>query len=90
MSKQDDLQNVIVKKGRDLELGLMKQAVRAGLGISSTLESAVREAVRAGTIRARPVEETPLAKLLFSIFPEALSTASPTAQFVTFLQDAKP
>jgi DNA-binding transcriptional LysR family regulator len=67
----------------------VKQAVRAGLGISITLESAVRDEVRAGTLRALRVEETPLAKPLFSIFPAGLSTTSPAAQFHAFLQDAK-
>jgi DNA-binding transcriptional LysR family regulator len=75
-----------------LELGsteAVKQAVRAGLGISITLESAVRDEVRAGTLRAVRVENTPLAKPLFSIFPAGLSITSPAAQFHAFLQDAK-
>lgn len=75
-----------------LQLGsteAVKQAVRAGLGISITLEGAVRDEVRAGTLRALRVEKTPLAKPLFSIFPEGLSNTSPAAQFHTFLRDAK-
>jgi DNA-binding transcriptional LysR family regulator len=75
-----------------LELGsteAVKQAVRAGLGISIILESAVRDEVRSGTLRALHVEDTPLAKPLFSIFPGGLSTSSPAAQFHAFLQDAK-
>jgi DNA-binding transcriptional LysR family regulator len=75
-----------------LQLGsteAVKQAVRAGLGISVTLESAVRDEVRAGKLLALRVEETPLAKPLFSIFPAGLSTSSPAAQFHAFLQDAK-
>ena len=75
-----------------LELGsteAVKQAVRAGLGISITLESAVRDEVRAGTLRALRVADTPLAKPLFSIFPAGLSSTSPAAQFHAFLQDAK-
>jgi DNA-binding transcriptional LysR family regulator len=75
-----------------LELGsteAVKQAVRAGLGISITLESAVQDEIRAGTLRALRVEETPLAKPLFSVFPAGISTTSPAAQFHAFLQDAK-
>lgn len=76
----------------ELELGsteAVKQAVRAGLGISITLESAVRDEVRAGTLRALRVHDTPLAKPLFSIFPAGLSTTNPAAQFHAFLQGAK-
>jgi len=75
-----------------LELGsteAVKQAVRAGLGISITFESAVRDEVRAGTLRALRVEDMPLAKPLLSIFPAGLSTTSPAAQFNAFLQGAK-
>jgi DNA-binding transcriptional LysR family regulator len=75
-----------------LQLGsteAVKQAVRAGLGISITLESAVRDEVKAGTLRALRVEKAPLAKPLFSIFPEGLSASSPAAQFHAFLQNAK-
>lgn len=75
-----------------LELGsteAVKQAVRAGLGISIALESAVGDEVRAGTLRALRVEETPIAKPLFSIFPAGLSATSPAAQFHAFLRDAE-
>ena len=75
-----------------LQLGsteAVKQAVRAGLGISVTLESAVDDEVRAGKLRALRVVETPLAKPLFSIFPAGLATTSPAAQFHAFLQDDK-
>ena len=90
------LQQTIGVDASFLKIGLqlgsteaVKQAVRAGLGISITLESAVRDEVRAGTLRALRVEETPLAKPLFSIFPAGLSTTSPAAQFHAFLRDAK-
>ena len=75
-----------------LQLGsteAVKQAVRAGLGISIALESAVRDEVRAGTLRALGIAKTPLAKPLYSIFPAGLSTDSSAAQFHAFLQDAK-
>jgi DNA-binding transcriptional LysR family regulator len=75
-----------------LELGsteAVKQAVRAGLGVSITLESAVRDEVRAGTLRALRVADTLLAKPLFSIFPAGLSATSPAMQFHAFLRDAR-
>lgn len=75
-----------------LQLGsteAVKQAVRAGLGISITLESAVRDEVSAGTLRALHIAKTPLAKPLFSIFPAGLSKSSPAAQFHAFLQEVK-
>jgi DNA-binding transcriptional LysR family regulator len=74
-----------------LELGsteAVKQAVRAGLGISITLESAVRDEVRAGTLRALRVTGAPLAKPLFSIFPAGLAISSPATRFHVFLRDA--
>lgn len=75
-----------------LQLGsteAVKQAVRAGLGISITLESAVLDEVKAGSLRALRVDKTSLVKPLLSIFPAGLSTTSPAAQFHTFLKDAK-
>jgi DNA-binding transcriptional LysR family regulator len=76
-----------------LELGsteAVKQAVRAGLGLSITFESAVRDEVGAGTLRALRVAETPLAKPLFSISPAGIPTGSPAGQFHAFLQNAGP
>jgi len=75
-----------------LQLGsteAVKQAVRAGLGISITIESAVRDEVSVGTLRALHIAKTPLAKSLFSIFPAGLSTSSPAAQFNAFLQESR-
>jgi DNA-binding transcriptional LysR family regulator len=75
-----------------LQLGsteAVKQAVRAGLGISITLESAVRDEVRAGTLRALDIAKTPLTKPLFSIFPAGLAMTSPAAQFHASLRVAK-
>ena len=75
-----------------LELGsteAVKQAVRAGLGISVTLASAVRDEVRAGSLRALRVRETPLAKPLYSIVPAGLSAGSAALQFNAFLRDAR-
>lgn len=75
-----------------LQLGsteAVKQAVRAGLGVSITLERAVQDEVSAGTLRALHIAKTPLAKPLYSIFPAGVSTTSLAAQFHAFLQDAK-
>lgn len=72
----------------DLQLGsteAVKQAVRAGLGISITLQSVVTDEVRAGTLRALHIAKTPLVKPLFSIFPAGFSSSSPAMQFQTFL-----
>ena len=74
-----------------LQLGsteAVKQAVRAGLGISLTLESAVRDEVKAGTLLALRVKDTALAKPLYSIFPAGLSVHTPAAQFRALLREA--
>ena len=90
------LQQAFGVKAGDLKIGLqlgsteaVKQAVRAGLGVSITLESAVRDEVRAGTLRALRVKEVPLAKPLYSIFPAGLAAGNPASQFDAFLRAAK-
>lgn len=74
-----------------LQLGsteAVKRAVRAGLGISITLESAVRDEVRAGTLRSLKVESTPLTKRMFSILPAGHAAPSRASQYQAFLQGA--
>ena len=74
-----------------LQLGsteAVKQAVRAGLGVSITLESAVRDEVEAGTLRALRVKEATLAKPLYSVLPVGLAAGSPALQFGAFLREA--
>ena len=90
------LQQTFGVDANSLKIGLqlgsteaVKQAVRAGLGISITFESAVRDEVRAGTLQALSVEGTPLSKPLFSVFAAGLSATSPAAQFHAFLQNSK-
>ena len=76
-----------------LQLGsteAVKQAVRAGLGVSLTLESAVRDEVKAGTLRALQVKQTTIAKPLYSIFPTGLPPHNPAAQFHAFLCTSGP
>jgi DNA-binding transcriptional LysR family regulator len=71
-----------------LQLGsteAVKQAVRAGLGLSITLESAVRDEINAGVLRALRVRDANLAKPLFAIMPKSLPREAPARTFGTFL-----
>lgn len=63
----------------------VKQAVKAGLGISLVLAAAVSEEVRLGTLRAIPVSEPGLAKGLMVICPEAIARHPPVSTFVSHL-----
>lgn len=63
----------------------VKQAVKAGLGISLVLAAAVSEEVRMGTLRAIPVNEPGLAKELMVICPEAIARHPPVSTFVSHL-----
>lgn len=63
----------------------VKQAVKAGLGISLVLAAAVSEEVRMGTLRAIPVNEPGLAKELMVIWPEAIARHPPVSTFVSHL-----
>lgn len=74
-----------------LQLGsteAVKQAVRAGLGISLTLASAVRDEVRAGVLHALTVREAALSKPLRAILPDGLPSTSPAREFDAFLNAA--
>lgn len=63
----------------------VKQAVKAGLGVSLVLEAAVSEEVRAGTLKAIPVSDPGLAKELMVICPEVISRHPPVSTFVSHL-----
>lgn len=63
----------------------VKQAVKAGLGLSLVLAASVTEEVRAGTLVAVPVSRPGLAKALKVIVPEALSQQPPVRDFVRHL-----
>lgn len=63
----------------------VKQAVKAGLGISLVLAAAVREEVLAGTLRAIPISGTGLTKELMVICPETLARHPPVSTFVRHL-----
>lgn len=91
------LQHAFGIEAQALKVGLqlgsteaVKQAVRAGLGISITFESAVRDEVKAGLIHALHLRETRLAKPLFSILPESLAPDNPARRFDAFLRQAAP
>tara|TARA_B100000513_G_scaffold190417_1_gene114867 strand:+ start:305 stop:1174 length:870 start_codon:yes stop_codon:yes gene_type:complete len=66
----------------------VKQAVRAGLGVSLTLESAVRDEVAAGSLRALAIEQAPLARSLYAIVSDSLPLGSPARAFDGFLAAA--
>lgn len=63
----------------------VKQAVRAGLGVSVTLESAVRDELKAGVLHALHVRGASLSKPLFSILAQSLTADSPARRFDSFL-----
>lgn len=69
----------------------VKQAVRAGLGVSLVLESAVQHELRAGILRAIPFLEPPLEKDLFVIWRAAsLPQQDPPAFAAHLLAGAPP
>lgn len=66
----------------------VKQAVKAGLGISLVLASAVAEEVRNGSLCAIPVSAPELFKELTIIWPEQSSCPLPVSAFVEHLGQA--
>lgn len=74
-----------------LQLGsteAVKQAVRAGLGVSVTLMSAVREEIAAGHLVAPRLRNGRLSKPLYSIVPDHAPHKSPARTFDAFLRQA--
>ncbi len=72
-----------------LQLGsteAVKQAVRAGLGVSVALASAVRDEIAAGVLVAPRLREGRLSKRLYSIVPDHASPGSPARKFDMFLR----
>jgi len=89
------LQQALGPEAGALKIGLqlgsteaVKQAVRAGLGVSIAPESAVRDEVKAGVLHALRVKETPLVKPLYSVCPTGLSNSSAARRFDGFLRAA--
>lgn len=71
-----------------LQLGsteAVKQAVRAGLGVSVALGSAVRDEVAAGTLAAVRLRGANLAKRLYSVVSREARTGCPARHFAGFL-----
>ena len=58
------------------------------MGVSLTLQSAVRDEVAAGSLHALTIEKAPLAKSLYAILSDALPPASPARAFDGFLSRA--
>jgi DNA-binding transcriptional LysR family regulator len=77
-----------------LQLGsteAVKQAVRAGLGVSVTLASAVRDEIAAGVLATPRLRDGRLSKRLYSIVPDHAPRESPARRFDAFLrQDTRP
>lgn len=84
----------IAKMRISMQLGsteAVKQAVRAGLGVSIVLAASVQQEVEAGMIRAIPINLNgkPLQKELFAIWRSSLSLHSAPYQFMQLLLDLK-
>jgi DNA-binding transcriptional LysR family regulator len=89
------LQKVFGKNAAKMRISLtvgsteaVKEAVKAGLGISLVFASAVDEEVRAESLRALPVLGVDIAKDLFVILPDQTPAESPTQRFANLLTDA--
>lgn len=65
----------------------VKQAVQAGMGVSIVLESAVRDQVSAGLLRALPITGARLKKELFVLVPEDMPVTSLACAFARYLAD---
>ena len=73
-----------------LQLGsteAVKQAVRAGLGVSVTLAGAVRDALAAGRLAALRLRGSRLSKRLYSIVPDHAPVRGPARRFAAFLRE---
>jgi DNA-binding transcriptional LysR family regulator len=66
----------------------VKEAVKAGLGISLVLAGAVAEEVEAGTLVALRLADADLTKELVVVLPEDTPATSPAAQFAAALMAA--
>ena len=89
------LQRAFGVDAQSLKVGLqlgsteaVKRAVRAGLGVSITLRSAVRDEVDAGRLHALRVRETTLSKPLFAVLAGSLPADSPARRFGVHLARA--
>jgi DNA-binding transcriptional LysR family regulator len=63
----------------------VKQAVKAGVGISIVIESAVEEERRAGSLLVRPFENGALSKQILIVVPKEAPRRSPARDLVRVL-----
>jgi DNA-binding transcriptional LysR family regulator len=63
----------------------VKQAVKAGLGVSVVIESAVEEERRAGTLLVCPLRERALAKQILVVLAKDEPKSSPARDFKDIL-----
>lgn len=78
-----------VRSGRQLgSTAAVKEAVKAGLGISIVLAYAVAEDVAHGSLVTIEIEEADVYKTLQAVFPDEAPVSSLTRRFVGFLQGA--
>ena len=65
----------------------VKEAVKAGLGVSLVFRSSVADEVRAGSLVARELEGPPLEKELVVVMPQNVPPTAPAARFRTLLAE---
>lgn len=65
----------------------VKEAVKAGLGISITLAGAVADEQRSATLKALPLRDTELSKALYAIRRDDLPSSDPAHVFLRLLRD---
>ena len=65
----------------------VKQAVRAGLGVSVALASAVHDELAAGRLVAPRLRGGRLAKRLYSVVPDHAPARGPARRFAAFLHE---
>jgi DNA-binding transcriptional LysR family regulator len=90
------LQRLFGRNASKLRVGMtlgsteaVKQAVKAGLGISLVFASAVEEEVRAGSLRSLNVAGVDIAKDLFVVLPEDTPPDSPPQRFAKMLTERR-
>lgn len=89
------LRQVFGPKGGELQVSYklgsteaVKAAVKAGLGISLVMLSAVRDEIAAGSLRAMQISEIKLAKEIVVVVPDDTPPAAPSARFADILASA--
>lgn len=68
----------------------VKEAVKAGLGISIVLAASAAEELRHGTLHGLRIADAALAKDLYAIMPTDLPETAPAVMFDRFLAEAAP